>query len=111
MDKPDEKIGQLQMYEQSLQNILMQKQQFQSQLSEIDSALKEMESSTETYRIVGNIMVLTKKEDLQKELEEKNSSVKLRIKTIEKQEESIREKAQSLQSEIMKGMEKDEGRK
>ena len=108
MDKPDEKIGQLQMYEQSLQNILMQKQQFQSQLSEIDSALKEMESSTETYRIVGNIMVLTKKEDLKKELEEKNSSVKLRITTLEKQEDSIREKAKSLQTEIMKNMDKNE---
>jgi len=108
MTKQEEKIGQLQMYEQSLQNILLQKQQFQSQLSEIDSALKEMESSSETYRIVGNIMVLTKKEELKKELQEKNSSLKLRIKTLEKQEDTIKEKAQSLQSDIMKGMEKND---
>ena len=104
-EKTEEKISQLQMYEQSLQNILMQKQHFQSQISEMDSALKELNGSSESYKIVGNIMVKTGKDELKKDIEEKNSSLKIRIGALEKQEKSIKEKAESLQKEIMKSME------
>jgi len=104
-----EKISQLQLYEQSLQNILLQKQQFQSQIGEIDSALKELKTSTESYKIVGNIMVRAEKDTLKKDLEEKNSALKLRIETLEKQEEKIKSKAESLQAEIMQKMEDKDG--
>ncbi len=70
----EQKIAQLQLYEQSLQNILIQKQQFQSQSLEIDSALKELEATKEAYKIVGNIMVASKKEDLKKDLESKKET-------------------------------------
>jgi len=102
----EEKIGQLQLYEQSLQNILMQKQQFQSQSVEISSALKELESTTEAYKIVGNIMVSSKKEDLKKDLDSKKDVMDLRIKTLEKQENQIREKAKKLQEEVSKNISK-----
>ena len=46
MEKDTEKqIGQLQMMEQSSNTFLMQKQQFQTQLIELDSALKEIEGT------------------------------------------------------------------
>ena len=96
-----EKISQLQLYEQSLQNILLQKQQFQAQANEIDSALKELEKSSKSYKIVGNIMIATEKEELKKDLESKKSSSELRVKTLEKQETSIKDKVQSIQSEVM----------
>jgi len=98
----EQKIAQLQLYEQSLQNILMQKQQFQSQSVEIESALKELETTKEAYKIVGNIMVAAKKEDLKKDLESKKETINLRIKTMEKQENQIREKAKKLQEEVSK---------
>ena len=41
----EEKIAQLQMIEQGMQNFLLQKQQFQAQIIEIESALKELEKS------------------------------------------------------------------
>ncbi len=98
----EQEIAQLQLYEQSLQSILMQKQQFQSQSLEIDSALKELEATKEAYKIVGNIMVASKKEDLKKDLESKKETSNLRIKTLEKQENQIREKAKKLQEEVSK---------
>ena len=98
----EQKIAQLQLYEQSLQNILIQKQQFQSQLMEIESALSELETTKEAYKIVGNIMVASKKEDLKDDLESKKEISNLRIKTLEKQENQIREKAKKLQEEISK---------
>ena len=103
----EKKLGQLQLLEQSMQNLLMQKQQFQLQQVEIESALKELEKTKEAYKIVGNIMVLSKKEDLDAELSSKKEVIELRIKTMEKQEDQLREKASKLQSEVLKGMSKD----
>ena len=103
----EQKLGQLQMLEQSMQNMLMQKQQFQLQQVEIESALKELENVKEAYKIVGNIMVLSKKEDLEADLTSKKEVIELRIKNMEKQENQLREKASKLQNEVLKGMSKD----
>ena len=99
-----EKIGQLSMMEQSLAQFLQKKQGFQSQLLEIESALAEIKQTEKTYRIIGNVMVATEKENLQKELEEKKETLNLRLKTLEKQEEKIRKQTQEMQSEVMKEM-------
>jgi len=100
----EEKIQRLQIYEQSLQNLLMQKQQFQSQQGEIDTALKELQNSSESYKIIGNIMVKADKQPLIDDLTQKSSTLALRIKSVEKQEAGIKEKAEALQQDIMKGM-------
>ncbi len=98
----EKKISQLQMMEQSMQGFLMQKQQFQGQLVEIESALKELEKSKEAYKIVGNIMVSSDKKELEDDLKKKKEIVELRIKTLEKQESQIKEKASGIQEEVMK---------
>lgn len=100
----EQKIAQLQMYEQSLQNFLAQKQQFQMQLVEVDSALKQLENAKDSYKIVANIMVSADKEGLKKELNEKKEKIELRIKTMEKQEENIKEKAGKIREEVMSSM-------
>ena len=97
----EKKLAQLQMLEQSMQNLLMQKQQFQMQQVEIESALKELENVNEAYKIVGNIMVSAEKEDLLKDLQSKKEMIELRIKSVEKQETQMKEKASTMQSEVM----------
>ena len=99
-----EKINKLSMMEQSLQSFLAQKQTFQSQLLEIDSALEELKKTTQAYKIVGNVMVFSDKESLINDLTQKKETTELRIKTIEKQELKMREKTSELQSEVMKEM-------
>ena len=101
-NKIKEKVQQLQMIEQNMQNMLAQKQQFQWQLVEIESALKELVSTNKAYKIVGNIMISKDKEELKKELEQKKDIVELRIKTIEEQEKKVKERATAMQSEVMK---------
>jgi prefoldin beta subunit len=101
----EQKIEQLQRIEQSMQNILMQKQQFQSQMIEIESALNELKNSEENYKIIGNIMVKANKEELQKDLSQKRELFELRIKTIEKQEKETKEKASKIQTEVMQEIE------
>ena len=104
----EQKIGQLQMFEQSLQNFLGQKQQFQVQLVEVESALGELENTDKAYKIVGNIMVESDKNELKADLQSKREMLELRIKTMEKQESQVREKASKLQSEILKKIKKED---
>ena len=104
----EQKIGQLQMFEQSLQNFLGQKQQFQVQLVEIESALSELDNTEKAYKIVGNIMVETDKNELKADLQSKKEMLELRIKTMEKQEAQVRERASKLQSEILNKIKKED---
>lgn len=96
-----EKITQLQTIEQSMQAFLMQKQQLQTQLLETESALKELEKTNKAYKIVGNIMVASDKETIKKELEEKKKTIDIRLKSLEKQEKTIKDKATIIQKEVM----------
>ena len=107
----EKKINKLQLLEQSLQTFLMQKQQFQTQLIEIDSALNELKTAKESYKIVGDIMINADKEELIKELTERKEKVELRIKTLEKQEAELKEKATTMQKEVMKKLEDEPGNK
>ena len=104
----EQKISQLQMFEQSLQSFLGQKQQFQVQLVEVDSALNELDNTEKAYKIVGNIMVETDKSELKADLQSKKEMLELRIKTMEKQEAQVRERASKLQSEILNKIKKEE---
>ena len=107
----EEKIGRLQIMEQSLQNILIQKQTLQNQIIEIDSALEELKRTDgNTYKLIGPIMVLSKKKELEDELTSKKEVISLRIKSIEKQEKNIKDKITEIQSVIMQELKKDEKR-
>jgi prefoldin beta subunit len=102
----EEKIQQLTMLEQNIQNTSLQKQGFHLQLLEIEAALKEIENSTETYKIVANIMVKSDKAELRKDLNDKKEMVELRIRSLEKQESKLREKVTGLQQEVLGNIEK-----
>lgn len=100
----EQKINQLQILEQSVNTLVAQKQQFQMQIVEIESALNELEKTDNAYKIVGNVMVSAKKDDLKKELTDKKDVVELRIKNLEKQEARIKEKTSKMQSEVMENI-------
>ncbi|MBI2575664.1 prefoldin subunit beta [Candidatus Woesearchaeota archaeon] len=98
----EKKIQELQLTEQRIHTLLMQKQQFQGQLMETETALKEVEKSRESFKIIGSIMVAASSEDLKKDLRQKNEVLALRIKTLEKQESAIKERTKKMQEEVMK---------
>jgi prefoldin beta subunit len=93
-------IEQLQLIEQNLQTYISQKQQFQSKLLEINSALTEIESSSDNFKIIGNIMIKKNKEDLKTELDKKKKMVEVQLKSIKKQEDGLREKASQIQKRL-----------
>jgi len=96
------KIQELQIIEQNLQNMLVQKQTLQFEINEISEALEELKNAKgDTYKVVGQIMVKSEKEDLKKDLESKKEVAELRIKNLEKQEGSIKDRLTKLREEVM----------
>ena len=103
----NQKLQEMQMLEQNLQNLLLQKQAFQMELSETQSALKEIEKSgEEVFKIIGQLMIKTDKAKINQELLNKEKVFNLRIKTIEKQEASLTEQLEKTREEVMKSMKK-----
>src|SRR3989338_3109925 len=99
-DESREKDQQLQLIEQNLRSSFLQRQNLQTQLVEVESALGEIEKTDTAYKIIGNIMVALPKDQLKKELGEKQEFLRLRMQTLEKQEEKLRSRANQLQSEV-----------
>lgn len=92
-----EKIQELQILEQTLQNLLAQKQAFQMEFSETDSALKEIEKSgDEVFKIVGQIMLKVGKDKMKEDLLGKEKILEIRLKTIERQENTLMEKLEKV---------------
>jgi len=105
----EQKISEVQLVEQNIQNLLIQKQNFQVQFTEIDNALTELDKSDdEVYKIVSGLMIKTNKNKLKDELTSKREVIELRIKNIEKQESKLKEKISGLQKEIMEGIKSDD---
>jgi len=102
MEGKDSKLQEMQILEQSLQNLFMQKQAFQMELTETQAALKEIDNSgDEVFKIVGQLMIQTDKSSMKKELSEKEKNLEVRIKTLDKQEDSLSKKAEELRKDII----------
>ena len=100
----NEKIQEMQIMEQRLNNMILQKQSFQMELSEAEGALSEIENSDDVFKIIGNIMIKSDKNSVKKELSEKREVLSMRIKAIEKQEDVVSEKVEALRDDLMKSM-------
>ena len=85
-----------------LLNISSQKQQQQFHSRAIGAALEELEKTTEkkVYKAVGNILILSDTAKVRKELKEQKESLDLRIKTLQKQEDSSVDKLNKLKTRI-----------
>ena len=89
------------MLEQRLQSLAMQKQTFQTQSMESDNALREIDNSEDTYKVVGNVMISVEKTELKKELTSKKEMADMKVTNLEKEEKKLREEATELQKEVM----------
>ncbi len=85
------------MLENTLQNILLQKQAFNMELSETDNSIKEINSSKEdVFKIVGQLMIKSNKDSVLKDLENKKKMLELRLKNLDGQEDSVNEQIEKL---------------
>ena len=97
-----QKIQELQGMEQNLHGLVMQKQAFQMELTETKNALTEITKSTEdVFKLVGNIMIKANKKDTEADLTKKKDLLALRLKSIETEEKSLTDTAETLKEEVM----------
>jgi prefoldin beta subunit len=96
------KIAEFERGRAQLFGISQQKQQLQVQGMAIQQALEELEKTKEkrVYKAVGNILIQEDTAAVKKELEEKKTSTDLRLKTMQKQEESLINRLNKLKSEF-----------
>ena len=81
----------------------MQKQAFQFELNETENALKEVKDAEgDILKLTGQIMLKASKDDVEKDLSHKQEILKLRTKSIEKQESNFKEEAEKVREEVMK---------
>ena len=70
--------------QQQLRNVLIQKEAIKLQISEIDTALSELEKTKEekVYKVVGNVMIKKSKEEVEKELKESKEDLEIRVEIL-----------------------------
>ncbi len=97
-----QKIVDFERSRNQLLGISAQKQQLQIQSQTLKVTLDELEKTKEkqVYKAVGNILILSDTAKVKKETRERKESVDLRIKTLQKQEESLVNKLNKLKGEI-----------
>lgn len=100
-----EKFNRLQQLQNTMQQLVLQKQRLNLELTESERALKTLEdvpSDAKVYQSAGSILVEKKKETVVKELEDRKEFLEMRSKVLVKQEGNTRERLTSLQESLQK---------
>ena len=100
-----EKLSRMQQLQNMLQQLVVQKQRLELELSESDRALKTLEetlSDAKVYKSAGAVLVERDKDSVVKELEERKEFLDMRSKVLVKQETNTRERLTQLQENLQK---------
>lgn len=103
---------QMQQLRQKLQQITMQKETAQTEKQEIERALDELEdddADSELYKSVGTILISKDHEELREELEEEKDDLEVRLKSLERKEDQIKEQVQDAQENFAKQVQGGDG--
>lgn len=106
-----ESVNHLQLLRQNLEAVALQKQQIDSQISELSSAISEIKQTDKTYKILGRVMVATSKDQLQKDLKEKKDLAEIRLKNFNDQEKRIQKEMEEVQKQVVKDLQDEESSK
>ena len=100
-----ERLQRLQNLQNTLQQLLVQKQRVEIEIMESDKALKTLKETTsesKVFKSVGAVLVEKPRDDVIKELEDRREFLDMRMKVIVKQEDKTREKMTGLQETLQK---------
>ncbi|WP_457554748.1 prefoldin subunit beta [Candidatus Pyrohabitans sp.] len=96
-------LAQFQQLQQQAEAITTQRLQMELQLKEVARALDEVQKlgeDAEVYRSVGNLLIKSTRDDVEKELKERKETLELRISTLKRQEEKVTSRLKELQVKI-----------
>ena len=97
-------LSQIQQIQQQVQSISMQRSQIKLIIQEIELSLKEIEKLKDNddgiYKLIGNLIFKSKKDDVKSELYEKKESMSIREQTLQRQEERLTDRFKQLQEQL-----------
>lgn len=102
-----QRLLRLQQLQQTLQGVMVQKQQLEMQLSEVEHASSELEKMTKTaviYKSIGSLLVKSEKDSVTEELTERKELLKMRVDVLGKQEERLRTQVKDLQEKLQQDL-------
>jgi len=100
-----EKLSRMQQLQNMLQQLVVQKQRLELELTESDRALKTLEdtpSDAKVYKSAGAVLVEKDKDIVVKELTERKEFLDMRSKVLVKHETNTRERLTQLQENLQK---------
>ena len=102
-----ERLLRLQQLQQTLQKVLVQKQQVELELTEIEQAqteLERLEDDAVIYKSIGSLLVKDKKDEVTTDLNERKELLNMRAKVLGRQEERLRGQLSDLQTKIQEDL-------
>ncbi len=89
-------------YNSQLSVISSQKTQLKMVLESIVTSIEEVDKSEtkEVYKNLGNILIKTTKESIKKDLKNEMETIDVRLKTLDKQEDIVSKKVESLKAKL-----------
>ncbi len=84
---------------------MVQKQQVEVELTEVEKALTELNTTSDTaniYKSIGSLLVKTNRKDMLKELNERRELGNTRVTVLAKQENRTRDSLKEIQTKIEK---------
>jgi len=101
-------LAQYQQLQQQLQVLASQRLQLDTKVKEIESSLQELEKAgpdTNVYKSVGTLLIRAdNREEIKKELEDFKETISIRVKAIQKQEKSLNERFEQLQQKLTEAL-------
>jgi prefoldin beta subunit len=101
--KVQERLLRLQQLQQTLQSILVQKQNVELELTEIEQATNELQKLAEDatiYKAVGSLLVKSEKAKVTSDLNDRKELLNVRVSVLGKQEERLRGQLKDLQTKL-----------
>jgi len=101
----EQKVVKYQQLESQLAAVLTEKSSVMTELKEIDRAISTLNSITEdssVYKNTGFVLVKVPRDSALKELQDRKEELEIRLKSLEKMEESLRNQMNELKKDIEK---------
>ena len=106
--KVQNQIQQLQQVQQQLQTVLSQKAQYEIEIRETrraDEELADLSADATVFQSVGTVMMQKPKEAVSASLKEKVETLELRVKQLERQEQMLQGRFETLQAQVKQALE------
>lgn len=105
----EDMLNSVAMQQQQLQGIMTQREATGLQIMEIKKALEELERTKEkeVYKVAGPILVKSGKAEVVKDLKEREESLNVRLKMLEKEEKRVKIRIDDIKEQLTAALKKE----